>query len=136
MREIKFRAITREGKIIKNVGKIEFFEDGSIIVNDEIPVEKLIQYTGIKDKNGKEIYEGDIIEIDDDWKSGEGERGEVDWDEKNATFRLFCYTKYGGEGWFMPENKTWMKLKIIGNIYENHELIEKDQALIQRGRKE
>jgi len=80
--------------------------------------------TGLKDKNGEEIYEGDIIEIDDDWKSGEGERGEVSWDEKNAMFRLFCYTKYGGEGWFMPENKTWTKLKIIGNIYENPGLLE------------
>jgi len=38
-------------------------------------------------------------------------------------FRLFCYTKHGGEGWYMPENKTWTKLKIIGNINENPELI-------------
>jgi|GEM_PF-2316030 len=84
------------------------------------------QYTDLKDKSRKEIYEGDIIEIDDDWKSGEGERGEVMWDGKNAMFRLFCYTKYGGEGWFMPENKTWTKLKIIGNICENPELLKEE----------
>lgn len=84
-------------------------------------------YTGLKDRDGTEIYKGDIIEIDDDWESGEGERGEVQWDEKNAMFRLFCYTKYGGEGWYMPENKTWMKLKVIGNIYENSELLKRKQ---------
>ena len=80
-------------------------------------------YTGLKDKEKKKIFEGDIIEIDGDWESGEGERGVVRWDGKNAMFRLFCYTKYGGEGWFMPENKTWTKLKIIGNLYENPDLL-------------
>lgn len=43
MSEIKFRAVTREGYVIQDIGKIEFFEDGTIIVNDEFPVKELIQ---------------------------------------------------------------------------------------------
>jgi len=129
MREIKFRAITREGKIIKNVGKIEFFEDGSIIVNDEIPVEKLIQYTGLKDKERKEIWEGDILEYD-------GEKIEC----KKCGHKQLYYSshklyeiKWNQEMCeFVCENDEnsmnpciWGKdMKIIGNIYENPELLE------------
>ena len=132
MREIKFRAWDKENKIFHYFTLFDIWKNikypTHVVTNNEVYYIKDLpigQYTGLKDKNGKEIWEGDIIEIDDDWKSGEGERGEVMWDEKNAMFRLFCYTKHGGEGWFMAENKTWMKLKIIGNIYENPELIEK-----------
>lgn len=49
MGEVKFWALTWEGKIIKNVGCIEFFEDGTIIVNEEIPVKKLIQKKKFKE---------------------------------------------------------------------------------------
>jgi len=135
MREIKFRVWDKVIRKMFIVRELHFFGIGeleAVIVDYTDYGEKiikrgdriiLIQYTGLKDKNGKEIYKGDILEIDWDWKSGEGERAEVRWDEKNATFRLFCYTKYGGEGWFMPENKTWTKLEIVGNIHENPELI-------------
>ena len=57
LKEVKFRALTLEGKIITNIGCIEFFEDGSIIVNEEIPVKKLLQYAGAKNENNEEIYE-------------------------------------------------------------------------------
>lgn len=111
--------------LMTQTGKLWTYGPGEIPRPLEKEYKKAIPlfYTGLKDRNGTEIYKGDILEIDDDWESGEGERGEVMWDGKNAMFRLFCYTKYGGKGWFMPENKTWMKLKIIGNIYENPDLL-------------
>ena len=122
MREIKLR-VWDEG-----LKEMIYFtlKDANDTVDCSI-YEEVMLYTGLKDRHGGEIYEGDVIEIDDGWESGEGERGEVRWDEKNAMFRLFCYTKYGGEGWFMPENKTWVKLKIVGNIYENPELLDKKE---------
>lgn len=111
MREIKFRALTIEGKVIKDVGKIEFFEDGSIIINDEIPVEKLIQYTGLKDKNSKEIYEGDILEMD------KTARPDFIWRDKPFTVEIPDIY------YFFERQVLGNELNIIGNIYENSELI-------------
>lgn len=110
MREIKFRAITKEGKIIKNVGKIEFFEDDTIIVNDEIPIEQLVQYTGLKDKTGKEIYEGDILQMQ---LRGTLVQGVIEYSPPSF------YLATDSDLWDLDDYKS---TKIIGNIYENPEL--------------
>jgi len=140
MRENKFRVYCEfeiNGRLEKSMespaswflmtqtGKLWTYGPGEIPHPLEKEYKKAIPlfYTGLKDKEKKKIFEGDILEIDDDWESGEGERGVVRWDEKDAMFRLFCYTKYGGEGWLMGENRTWTKLKIIGNIYEDRNLL-------------
>jgi len=123
MREIKFRAVTREGKIIKDVGCIKFFEDGSIIVNGEIPVEKLIQYVGLKDKNGKEIYEGDIIQFQldvlDDGSFGNS--------LKPRYFTLAKVIFMAGAFRFECDGNAPLAhsaCEIIGNIYEDSHLID------------
>ena len=68
------------------------------------------QFTGLLDKNGKEIYEGDILQI------GPGTNFPVIWGEKNACFHL------GTEHFYITGGQTKF-YEIIGNIKENPELI-------------
>lgn len=87
---------------------------------DELIDYKLMQWTGAKDSNNKDIYEGDILEIEDYF--GENIIGKVLYDEKQA-----CY-------WIMQGNERSHFMMtfdlesyvhtVIGNIYENPELLE------------
>lgn len=113
MREIKFRAWDKDAKkmfeagymypAINFGGSVFDRQDGEEQSLDEQIV--LMEYTGLKDKNGKEIYEGDVIE----WSSGNGnkDRMEMKFYERHQGF--MPYINYSSE--------------IIGNIYENPELI-------------
>ena len=72
MREIKFRVYNpKDNKVHYDITGFEFnnkcemsgvFIDGDFFLKEEV---ELMQYTGIKDKNGKEIYEGDILQDSD-----------------------------------------------------------------------
>lgn len=79
---------------------------------------KIMQFTGLRDKNGKEIYEGDIIQK----KTRERRRemiqvGSVTWDEKVLGFNIYRTDHYIGM-------LTWVDdIEVIGNIYENPELL-------------
>jgi len=122
MRDIKFRAWSN--KWDKMIYPDDSFYDINVHTNtawkdscDDECIE-LMQFTGFKDKNGKEIYEGDIFE-----KNGLIQH--VHWNRLNASFYLQPRhltknfdDKIGRYGFDEIE-----LFKIIGNIYENPELI-------------
>lgn len=82
----------------------------------------LMQCTGLKDKNGKLIYEEDIVKVPDNWDEFgmmAGEKREVYF--KEGGFRLKPKYQGKGIGYWLEDTKEF---EIIGNIYENPELLE------------
>ena len=82
----------------------------------------LMQYTGLKDKNGKEIFEGDIVSFDDctSTESGYCERGcigVVEWCNETVSFEVS--NRLSAESYEVLDECV-----VIGNIYENPELLE------------
>ena len=125
MREIKFRAWYR-GKMYRFV-EHHSHPDGSSGVNclgvdiahmfspgDEV---ELMQYTGLKDKTGKEIYESDIVR----WDGGEYtvifSEEEGAWILKDDRNDWECPSLYG------VRSPAQSRIVVIGNIYENAERV-------------
>jgi len=132
MREILFR-----GKRIDNdewdFGFIEDLGGDWFIVSpngigEAVDPSTVGQFTGLTDKNGRKIFEGDILQ--GFWYC-EGVRAKVVWIDDAATFGILYSFRKSGEktAWL---NSSWYKFtsespyfpEIIGNIYDNPELLE------------
>lgn len=113
MREIKFRAWDKHYKRFRD---IVLSSPISALNNNEIDERfELTQYTGLKDKNGKEIYEGDIVQFTDNYNTDIPPHiGVVKFN--NASF-------YITDGAYSCYRWIDINVEIIGNIYENPELI-------------
>lgn len=140
MRELKFRAWNNDIKVMdygngELCGYNEFDLSPTATVNDIInqnyPELEWMQYTGIKDKNGKEIYEGDILYGGEDYYKMYGNVvvGIGDcytYDEENE-LTITCYGVYIKlkDGSKVNMTQEEMNLfEVIENIYENQELLD------------
>lgn len=116
MRTIKFRAwCTRDrekGEMLTN--PFYSYEDGTLSGRDSSDI--LMQFTGLLDKKGVEIYEGDILEYNDKESITENFVEPVSWNEEQG---YFC-TESSEHVW----GEVARLSKIVGNIYENQELLE------------
>lgn len=128
----KFRAWHNElGRMMSisymwfNVDSLEEIGLDDAVTNDYITVSpdeiELMQSTGLKDKNGKEIFEGDILGIETD----EGILNvNIFWDDKHALFMFESEIHNEKELLAeLVEDNTY-PFEIIGNIYENKELLD------------
>lgn len=120
----KFRAWLKNDKEMIDVDEIHWFNGELDIIGDYITFVRkadeieLMQSTGLKDKNGKEIFEGDIV----DYK---GREAVVKW---HGSYASFIYRFVDG---LQERVSEWDPLflacynfEVIGNIYENPELLE------------
>lgn len=130
MREIKFRGLRKDGKgwVYGDLVRTTRVSDGirsehSLIGVDmdfhEVIPETVGQYTGLKDKNGKEIYEGDII---GEWvDTDEGviqSKQQVFW--KNGGWRIDASSKQDRSFFYdLHLELEDYECEVIGNIYEN-----------------
>ena len=127
MRDIKFRAWNKNTKKMYKIGQItlekgtwNYEPDNREYIGMSMPYQPsfiLMQYTGLKDKNGKEIYEGDIVKSYYYIPKQDGTEGErytiktIEYDEVRCKYNIDMF-----------EN-----LEIVGNKWDNPELLEKGE---------
>ena len=121
----KFRAWSKAEKIMSDVKKIDFCNceiDARSFEETEIEEVILMQSTGLRDVNGKEIFEGDILKVTDEHSWLEV----VEYNDKKAVF----VSEEVNRKFKTPESPLYelfgtniFKVEVIGNIYENPELL-------------
>ena len=124
----RYRAWHKTWEELGEVKRIRFDNEGNVTtvlfegkilgVNTHVDKIKLMQSTGLVDKNGKEIFEGDILDY-------HGRKALVRWHGSYASFiyRFADELQKRNSEW-KPLYLAYMKCEIIGNIYENPELLE------------
>ena len=121
MREIKFRAWNASER--KMTTPFAWVNDSNLLSTCmcSAPTHELMQFTGMQDKNGVQIYEGDVV-------SDHVGIGVVEYSEKRASFRV----NYG-DGlckWFIDYNLKGEleSIEVIGNIHQHAHLLEQNKC--------
>ena len=125
MREIKFRAWIKEDKKMVNVETMDFTDksiqylkkseinNAYILRRESFDDVELMQHTGLKDKNGKEIYERDVVVLNN-------------IENDNMCIVRYEHSSYRLEGWSLREDLSNVEdgfLEVVGNVYESKNLL-------------
>ncbi len=114
MRTIKFRAWDKRNKLmIHNIFSVSEVGTPDLLYPLVPPDLIWMQFTGLHDKNGKEIWEGDIV-LDC------GYRGNVIY---SAPYFMLDSMPYGGPAYGIELRMSGGRCEVLGNIYENPELL-------------
>ena len=129
-REIKFRVWDKQRK----QWCPDYFGNSKYTINQTFKDDTVIfqQYTGLKDKNGEEIYEGDIVRVNRFFVRPYVKNGEIDWKSSDGDVEVGVVF-YGSDAKFLVEYRSYddiedahnipNRYEVIGNIFENPELL-------------
>lgn len=129
MKNLKFRAWSKTEKIMSDVKKIDFNNgevDARCFEETEIEEVELMCSTGLFDKKGVEIFEGDILEIED-----EGEvlgNAKLTWDNEQAVFMIEAISIDDIAPFHEIVSDGYYSYTVVGNIYENADLLGKEES--------
>ena len=124
----KIRVFCKRHKCIEEVFQITYLGDNDIKVEAECLSGYvgsdfiLMQSTGIKDKNGVEIYEGDILKLHAIFLAPDDKIGYLEYSPKYGYSIIFEGNRLYRQEYWASTNK--LNYEVIGNIHQHHELLE------------
>lgn len=122
MRELKFRVWWKNHSEPTIYTEYDFFDD-TWTDAEYITIE---QYTGLKDKNGKEIYEGDIVKLTGKVAQNKSTIYKVVWNSFLTGYDLISLEPSKSDVGYLNETEIKNRYEVIGNIHENSELLNKE----------
>ena len=111
MRKIKFRVWEKVACVMEYPFDLFSARNASMCVENTMYDYDVMQFTGLKDRAGKEIYENDIVEWED------GSTHQIMWSDISTPHWSGCSDGH------LADKKDERRCKVVGNIYENSNLL-------------